>query len=401
LLDANEGTMLDTLVAHAPGTLDIKLAFSPNGHMLASGGRDNNVHVWDIAARRDHMAATMDRTLRGHSLAIWSVGFTPDGNWIVTASEDRTVRLWNVSNSLRQDKSMLVGHTLYVLDVAFDRSGKWLASAASDNTVRIWDTSTGEERYILDGGKNWVTSLDNSPRDPLVAGASLDGRLTVWNFETGKPVWAHDGADGIWQEVAFSSDGAVLMSGSAEGIFTSYDPLTGATIDSFSHPLASWGSFAMYGNQLAVSSEKGDIAILDLQTGEDLHVLVGHGQNVGAITFSPDGRFLASVSGDGKTKIWEVNNGREIHTLSHGAAVNGIAFSSDGRILATAGKDNLVRLWDVAKGDQRAALAGHKHWVESVAFSPDGSILASCSDDRTVRLWRAANRQEAGHPAEK
>ena len=179
LLDANDGTLRDTLVAHAPGTLDIKLAFSADGGMLASGGRDNQVYVWELP-----MCKRCD-VLRGHSLAIWSVAFTPGGDWLATASHDRTVRLWNVNWILCDVDSTFEGHTMYVTNLAFGCNGKWLASAAMDNTVRIWDIATGKTLHVLEGDTFPLNSLTTSPRDALVAGAYRDGRLTVWNAETG------------------------------------------------------------------------------------------------------------------------------------------------------------------------------------------------------------------------
>jgi WD40 repeat protein/serine/threonine protein kinase len=121
---------------------------------------------------------------------------------------------------------------------------------------------------------------------------------------------------------------------------------------------------------------------------QEVRTLRGHA----ALAFSPDGKRLASASGDGRTvKVWDASTGQEILSLK---GVTNVAFSPDGKRLASASYDSTVRLWDAASGQELRALKGHTGVVSSVAFSPDGTRLASCGADQTVRLWDAASGQE-------
>ncbi len=123
--------------------------------------------------------------------------------------------------------------------------------------------------------------------------------------------------------------------------------------------------------------------------------LKGHAAQVASVTFSPDGKMLASGSWDSTIKLWDAQTQRELATLKGDwVRVHSVAFSPDGKTLASGGLDRTVKLWDVQTRQELATLTGHIHEVQSVAFSPDGKTLASGSNDFTIKLWDVQTRQE-------
>ncbi|MFN6487320.1 NB-ARC domain-containing protein [Nostoc sp. DedQUE02] len=110
--------------------------------------------------------------------------------------------------------------------------------------------------------------------------------------------------------------------------------------------------------------------------------------SISSVAFSPNGKLLATGDADGKTYLWQVEDGKLLFSCTgHSSWVKSVAFSPDGQTLASGSDDQTVKLWDVHTGKCLKTLQGHSNWVRSVAFSPDGQTLASGSEDQTVKLW--------------
>jgi len=149
-----------------------RVAFSPDGAVLASASGDRTLRLWDKAA------GWKSRVLRGHSGWVRDVAFSPDGATIASCGNDNTVRLWGVTTG--NLVSVLAGHTGEVHGVAFSGDGALLASCGADGVVRVWDPRTEEQLRVLEGHAAVVYDVAFSPVGGLLASASEDKTIRFW-----------------------------------------------------------------------------------------------------------------------------------------------------------------------------------------------------------------------------
>jgi WD40 repeat protein/serine/threonine protein kinase len=114
------------------------VAFSPDGHWLASADWDGSVRLWNLANPHEKV-----QPLKAHGGAAWAVAFSPDGRTLATGGDDATIKLWNLASL--QQTATLRGHTGPVDGLAFSRDGTLLASSSGDGTARLWRAPTFQE----------------------------------------------------------------------------------------------------------------------------------------------------------------------------------------------------------------------------------------------------------------
>ncbi|MBW4599204.1 MAG: hypothetical protein KME29_06205 [Calothrix sp. FI2-JRJ7] len=144
-------------------------------------------------------------------------------------------------------------------------------------------------------------------------------------------------------------------------------------------------SFSPNGRIIATASANRNIMVWNLD-GTLLNILQGHGDIVWSVCFSPNGSKIASASADNTIKIW-TTDGTLLHTLKgHTDQVFSVCFSPSGNVIVSASADKTIKFWSI-KGTLIRTLHGHTDQVISVCFSPDASMVASAGADKTIRLW--------------
>ena len=282
-----------------------------------------------------------------------------------------------------QHRATLEGEGQFDHSVAFSPDGEILASGTQTG-VELWDAETQDSIAFLQG-----TGPVAFAPDGRLASGGLDRSVRLWDVESSGSMGALTGHGGEIRSLAFAPEGATLASGASDGEVILWDVATetGRTILEGSESVTSM-AISPDGNMLAWT-ENQVINLWDLERGESIASLSGHGSQVFAVAFPPDGSTLASASLDGTVKLWDVETREDGTTLGHPLAAS-VAISPGGATLASGSLDGTIRIWDLVTLQPLGSLTGHTAAVLSLAFSPDGSSLASASEDHTVKLWDAS-----------
>jgi WD40 repeat protein len=386
LRDPSTGKERATLQEHTG--LNACVAFSQDSQILATGSgkafstkAQTEVYLWDAGTGKKL------GTLQGHTRGILSLAFSPNEALLASGSEDGSVIMWDVGT--RKKRQVLRGHLGPVQALAFAPSGGSIASGSEDKTVKVWPTRGNPKQALVYRQKGSLYSAVISPDGKTVAVGGDDHKVKFLKAAAGKELFVLDRHKYPVRALAFAPDGKTLASANGEGIF---------------------------GQTYSIEDDPGEILLWDIAKRRKLLRLKGHQGWITAMSFSPQGKLLATASHDHTVHLWSPVYGTSKAVLrGHENQVTCVAFSPDGELLASGGGGPLppidparirvvsqmepgeVRLWDPVQGKARGILKGHKAWVKCLAFSPDGKLLASASAGGTLKLWEVATRKERWH----
>jgi WD40 repeat protein/transcriptional regulator with XRE-family HTH domain len=407
-----ENTPLPTPLVAGTGFVT-SVAFSPDGHTLASGDSDGTIQLWDLAQPAHPRPLGQPLTSApgagqvGGPDSVNSVVFSPDGRTLASGDDDGAIQLWDVTDPAHPQPlgSSLTGADTAVDSVVFSPDGHTLASGDDDGgAIQLWDVTDPAHLQPLSSsltGTNtaFVGSVVFSPDGRTLASGDSDGAIRLWDVTDPahpQPLGSSLANTGSVDSVAISRDGRTLASGDSDGairLWNIADPGRPSPLG----PVESGGAavqsvaFSPDGHTLASGNDDGTIQLWNaadpLQPSSLGERLTGGSGEVESVAFSPDGRTLASGGLDGVIRLWSLP--QTVLTGSAGGP-NSVAFSPDGHTLA--GSDyGMIQLWNVADPMRPGTLgqipATSTAAADSVAFSPDGHTLASGDSDGTIRLW--------------
>jgi WD40 repeat protein len=358
-----------------------------------------------------------------HHDAVQYGALSRDGRRLATACADGKVRVFDATTGADTGLVNDYGDALTAVVFSPDggriayAGGTWTWAGSQDTSIRIWDLASGETKRLA-GHSQAVYGLAWSPDGALLVSCGWDGQVKAWDPDSGRELRPFVACPGPpICRADFSPDGQLLGIVGADIPYpraraTLFDVQTRRVVRELAgHSKVVQGiRFSPDGQYVATSGLDGTVKVWPVNPPPAFVSLAGHSQAVWATAFSPDGGRVATGSLDQTARIWNATNGFLLRTLEVGFPVVSLAFSHDGERLATVGPENSACVWNASpKSEVRNSkfdaallrLRGHTRAVLAVAWSPDDQWLATGGKDGTTRIWHATSGVErlvlAGH----
>lgn len=349
--------------------------------------RDEPAHRFMLGRVHDTLSDQL-WAVHGHRGSVFAVRFSPDGSLLASGGEDRHIRLWNANDGAL--KFTLKGHEKTVWQLAFSPDGARLVSGSLDGTVRAWDVQTGALVWTADRNERGVTWVAFSPDGKRIGTASNDAAITLLDAQSGALQTTWKQTDGVLSG-AFSVDGKYIVTGGVHGIARLWDVASQRLVRSSTQhdgPIFDV-EFSPDGERVATASNDSMVRIFSTSPGRDLSVPERH-QTVNRVRFSPDGTRLLVASEASDATLRNALNGERIMAIgAHESGVGDALFSPDGTLIATLSRDATAKLWDVRTGFRLRTLFGHQAGLWTGEFDATGARLVTSSFDGVIRVWDA------------
>ena len=355
------------LVIPTPGHEDTvrDLATSPDGKWVATASGDSTIILWDTTN-----GAVVQQWVAHNYRAITSLDFSPDGQHLVSCGDkDSTIKVWEISEGSRE-LATLKGHIRTVNFCRWSHRGDVIASMSYDKTMRLWDAHTFHQLHMLEsaGGEDMTFIVFSPDGHWLFIGSSLSYTYDIWNVDSGTvhKSFRSESKRSSFSKVTYAafdctSSGTrlAIVLGGEDNVVKISDVGTGEELAvlrcaSETNNVA----FSSDGTLVATGSRDGAVKIWDAYMGVELFSLKGHVDDVCQARFSPCGEYLASGSYDGMVRLWRTRDGLCVGTFSEhmNSRVRHVAFSADGKTLWSADIHGTVimrRMRDIIPEDEQ------------------------------------------------
>lgn len=417
-----DGALTRAVKAHEAPVLSI--AVDPTSTLVATGGAEGRVKVWDIAGGY----ATHD--LHGHggvvsALAFW--GQRGGTEWkLASGSDDTKVRLWDLVR--KKAVGVLENHVSIVRGLAFSADGHTLLSAGRDKVVSVWQVADKKRPQLAKTfpvleGVEAVGFVDEDAQTFFTGGeqgivrlrSAVDGTLLV------EEARAPSAEEVSCADVIYCAEHGVLysiLSDQTISELSARDSLKQLRCIAGNHGEIIDCCFLDRPNRMALATNSTDLRIVDLDRRLEARMLTGHKDIIISMDRSFDGRYIATAAKDNEARLWDVETGECLAVFKgHAGSVGAVGLPRaptsvvtkkkksgtatavpDGapQFVVTGSQDLTVKLWDVAKGQAVYTRKAHDKDINALDVSPDDRMFASASQDRTVKIWDLDSGESIG-----
>jgi WD40 repeat protein/class 3 adenylate cyclase len=352
-----------------------------------------------------HRAVTASRIERSFSGLGGAIDWSPRGVFVTEGKEgDGIVDIRDVATG-KQVLPPWKGHDADINDVQFSPDGSMLATVGEDGALKIWDPATGDLLSSVTGAGQVLGPSFSADGSLVSASWPDEGAVRIADPSTGKVITSIEGIRTQPFETALSPDGrSIAVSNGFTSDVNIFDVASGElrfSLRGHQYPVSSI-SWTANGRRIATGAFDSSVRIWDGRTGRLQVELLGHSGTVISVDCGPDGSRLLTSASDGTAKVWEITEagGRELMSLSGQDTRSGLlaVFSPDGEhVIGGNAAISSVKIWDVG-------VSGDAEWANvptdqlapvDVAFLPDGSVVAP-ADRGSVAVWDLASPDRRG-----
>ena len=267
------------------------------GQLLAFGGDDHIVRLWNVPAQK------FISTLRGHREAVRGLTFSPDASRLATVAQDGQIHFWNVQDGrlLRTLNEPARG----ARQIIFQPDGSRFAVCGFDKNVRIYDATTYRLLATLPAHDTNNETVAYSADGSLLAAGGRTGVVRIWKTSDNKHLTDIGGDSRRVRAIAFSPDGTQLATGGEGPFIMLWNPQTGKLIRIFDERPGKTFSLVFCGNDILASGESDNMVRLwNPATGRQAATLSGHTGTISTMTYEPKSQNLVTGSFDASVRFW-------------------------------------------------------------------------------------------------
>jgi len=389
-------------------------------HLMVALGLDlrgkdfSNLSIWQADLRHIHLPAVnfanadLQNSVFAESLgAVTALAFSPDNRLLATATTDGDIYLWRTDDG--NLAGVCRGNGRWIWSLAFSPDSRTLASGCADQLIRLWDLADlhrAETAFspaarlsrTLVGHTNAIFAVAFSPDGALLASGSADATIAVWQVADGtllKTLLGHTATISsllfippMQEEDALEEGALRLASAGRDGSIRLWDLCTATIIQRLEGHTNGVTSIVLHPSRSTLISGSDDhtVRLWDLATGETHRLLDNAHGAIHAVVCAEN---IVAAAGDDQTiYVWNIQTGKLLLTLSgHTEAIIALALAGDGYTLASGSFDQSIRLWDLHKGQTFRTYSGYRNPIKALALHPDEHWLVSANVDRSLSIW--------------
>uniref|UniRef100_A0A670JVB8 Transducin beta like 3 n=1 Tax=Podarcis muralis TaxID=64176 RepID=A0A670JVB8_PODMU len=406
------------------------MAFDSSSTLLATGGCDSAIKVWDVPRQY------CTHNLKGSTGVVHLVEFHPDTSklQLFSSSMDNTIRVWDLKSS--ECVAQLENHYSSVTSLAFSPDNETLISSGRDKICTVWDLNKGEakgtipvyesiESVVMLPEQGDFSCLGVSKESLHFVTAGSKGILRVWDAASATCVHSQslpclpaacvdqeDGLQSLMHCVLVPMKSQIVTVNSERNICM-YDAQTLELRKQFAGNNGEVLDVRFLGprdSHVVVATNSPQLKVFELVTS-NCQILHGHTDIVLALDVFRKGRLFASCAKDKSIRIWRMNDHGNVFCVAQGLGhMQGVGALSCSRMkenfVVTASKDNTMKVWSIPEyitareptrmQHQKTSLCFFVKDVNSVAVSPNDKLIATASQDKTAKLWTSDNCEQLG-----